>query len=392
MSFTNQNTPDKVYYDVVISNISSEDQPPPGLYFNETRNNPIIMNPQSYYMSIVRFTLDTTTLPIIQPVIQPNQPDRDLTVYSFTLSWKNPIAPFQEFFFREFVHFQPQNQAAIVPSPPSQNQSKLQNNFTGYYDIYSTQYWIFLINETLEAAFAGLQTLVGAALLVLPTTHAPVMTWDTNNNVAILNADKLGYNDLLTNFIEIWMNSSMYNLFSSFPVIIQGLSSTTIGKNVRVATNSLGGTNIVNFPPVTPTYEAIQVIQEFSTLAVWTPITSIVFTSNTLPIVANQISAPLLFLDGNRFNSGGNNADIAQIISDFSADDGIYKPSIKYLPTAQYRLISLMGNTPIYNLDVEVYYKNRIGELIPFKLSSGGTATIKFLFTRKGTEGDVNSF
>ena len=86
MSFTYQDTGDNVYYDVVITNLETIDQNPPTLYFNETRNTPFVYDPESYYLSIIRFTLDTPTLPIFIPVIQPNQPDRDLTIYSVTLS------------------------------------------------------------------------------------------------------------------------------------------------------------------------------------------------------------------------------------------------------------------------------------------------------------------
>jgi hypothetical protein len=37
-------------------------------------------------------------------------------------------------------------------------------------------------------------------------------------------------------------------------------------------------------------------------------------------------------------------------------------------------------------LDIGVFYKDRVGVLVPFRLPSGGTATIKILFTRKYTE------
>jgi hypothetical protein len=152
--------------------------------------------------------------------------------------------------------------------------------------------------------------------------------------------------------------------------------------------SGFGGANIVPYPPSTPLYTALQIVQEYSTIALWTPITAIVFTSNTLPIVANQVSAPLLFFNGTRYQSGGNNSNIAQIITDFVTSDGVYKPNIVFTPSAQYRLVSLVGNTPLYNLDVEVFYRNRVGELIPFRLGSGNSATIKILFTRRGTEGD----
>ena len=132
MSFTQRDTPDKVYYDITVSNIQNTDTPPPILYFNETRNSPFILDPESYYLSIIRFTLDTNTLPIIQPVIQPDQSNVNLTEYSVTLEWTNPVAPFQTFTQQTFIIFVPQNKQAIVPSPPSQTVSKLQNNATGY--------------------------------------------------------------------------------------------------------------------------------------------------------------------------------------------------------------------------------------------------------------------
>jgi hypothetical protein len=233
-----------------------------------------------------------------------------------------------------------------------------------------------------------LNTQVTGAGLALPSPNAPVMNWDTQGNIAILNADQAGYDDTVANHISIYFNGSLFNLFSSFPFIIESEGATLNGRNARVIMSGFGGANIVPYPPVAPTYTALQIVQEFSTIALWTPITSIVFTSNTLPIVANQVSAPLLFFNGTRFTTGGNNANIAQIITDFVANEGVYKPNIIYAPTAQYRLVSLTGNTPLYNLDIAVAYKNRVGEFIPFKLGTGNSATIKILFTRRGTEGE----
>lgn len=388
MSFTNRDTPDKVYYDITISNLANTNTAPPPLYFNETRNSPFVIDPESYYLSIVRFTLDTNTLPVITPEIQADQSNRNLSVYSVTLEWANPVAPFQTFVQQTFLIYAPQNQQAVIPAPPSQTINKLQNNSTGYYDIFNYQYWILLVNQTLQQCYNDLNTQVVSAGLALPSAYAPVMNWDTQQNVAILNADIAGYNDQTANYIKIYFNPSMFNLFSSFPFIIESSDVVANGKNSRIIMSGFGGANTVPYPAVAPLYTALQIVQEYSTLSLWTPITSIVFTSNTLPIVANQVSAPLLFNNGKRFTTGGNNANIAQVITDFIVDNGVYKPSISYVPSAQYRLVNLVGNTPLYNIDVEVFYRNRVGELIPFKLGSGGTATVKFLFTRKGTEGE----
>lgn len=393
MSFTQRDTPSKVYYDITISNLATTSTAGPTIYFNETRNSPFILDPASYYLSIVRFTLDTNTLPVIQPDIQPAPNSNvNLTNYSITLEYNNPVAPFQSFLQQTFITFVPQNNQAIVPAPPSQTLSGLQNNETGYYDIFNYQYWILLVNNTFQQCFTALNAQVVAAGLVLPTPNSPVMSWDIQNNIAILNADQAGYDDTTANKIDIYFNPPLFNIFSSFPFIIESTDVVAGGKNARIIMSGFGGANVVQFPPVAPTYVALQIVQEYSTLALWTPITSIVFTSNTLPIVANQVSAPLLFFDGKRFQSGGNNSNIAQIITDFVANNGIYKPNVVYIPSAQYRLVDLVGNSPLYNIDIEVFYKNRVGEFIPIRLNSGGTATIKILFTRKGTEGDGKNY
>lgn len=391
MSLTYQDTPDKVYYDITVSNLATINTPPPQLYFNETRNNPFVYDPESYYLSIVRFSLDTQSLPILVPEIQPDQPDRDLTIYSVSLTWTNPASPFQTFTQQTFIEFIPQNKIATVPAPPSQTNTKLQNSQTAYYDIYNYQYWIYLINNAWETCFNDLNTQVVGAGLTLPTTHAPVMTWDTQQNIAVINADYAGYNDTTSNYIGMWFNPALYNLFSSFPVLVESLVGGVNGLNVRIITLLFGGGNLVYFPPTSAPasqYQAIQVIQEYSTISNWSPIGAVVFTSNTLPIVPNNISAPAIYYNGTQFITGGNNSNIAQVLTDFVGDEAQYKPFILYEPTAQYRLTNLVGNKPIYNLDIEVYYKNRVGELVPFRLGSGCTATIKILFTRRGTEAD----
>lgn len=374
---------EKLYYDITITNLQTSTVPPPIATFNENRAIPFVYNPQDYYFSIIRFTLDTPTLPIFQPDIQPYQNDRNKTIYSFTLQWTNPIAPFQTFTQQTFVNFIPQDKESPLPSPPSSNSNGLQSNGTGYYNIYNYQYWIYLCNLTLTQCFNDLNTQVTGAGLTLPTVHAPVLNFDTQNNIAILIADQAGYDTTSADYIKIFFNPAMYQLFSSFPVIINNLTSSLNGINLQIDTNTFGGSSLVQYPPVSPTYTAIQVFQEYSTIALWTPVTSIVFTSNTLPVVPNQLSAPLLFFDG-KIISTGNNANTSQIITDLVSDSGIYKPSIVYQPQAQYRLIELQGNRPLSNLDISVFWKNRLGELIPFRLSSGSTATIKILFTKKG--------
>lgn len=384
MSFTQHSQADKIYYDVVITNVETATKPPPTLYFNETRNSPFLQNPEDYYISIIRFTLDTPTLPIFIPEIQPNQGNLNLTIYSVSLNWTDPLTSIN-YVQSEYVIYSPQNNSAVVPLAPNQYSTGLQNNSTGYYNIFTFQYWIYLINNTFTTCFNNLvsQLPLGTSL---PTTNAPILTFDTNSQIAILNCDVLGYNYTSADYIEIYMNPALFQLFSSFPFTINTFNAVANNLNVLIQTNTFGGANEIPFPPINPTYTAIQVIQEYSTIALWSPITSVVFCSQTLPIVPTQISAPSVFIDGITYTNG-NNAVVSQIITDFVSDNGFYKPNIVYNPSAQYRLIDLQGNRPIANLDIEVYWKDRIGALQPFLLGSGCSATIKILFTRKHSTG-----
>lgn len=387
MSFTgNPNaSPDKLYFDISIQNLNNIDQLPTVLSFIETRNTPLLLNPEEYYLSVVRFSLDTPTLPIFTPSIQYNQANRNLTIYSVTLEWRNPAPPNQTFVQQTFVTFAPQDLSASLPVPPSATPNKLQDNSTGYYYIYNYQYWIFLVNNAFTTCFNALNAQVVAAGLVLPTANPPVMTFDTQLNLAILNCDLLGYNDLVANRIDIYFNRPLYQLFSSFPVYAEA-QSATLGRNSQIQTNTFGNTLVIGFPYYAPTYNAIQVFQEYSTISLWTPVKSIVFCSSTLPIVATQVSSPIEIVNGNFIGSNGNNSNQSPIITDFLADGGIYKPQLIYEPTAQYRLVSLQGNRPIYTIDISVFWKDTFGVLIPFRLSAGSGASIKVLFSKRHTE------
>jgi hypothetical protein len=378
---------DKIYFDIVITNLQTVTSPPPTLYFNENRSVPFLHNPEDYYMSIIRFTLDTPTLPLFIPEIQPNQSNINLTVYSITLSWLDTVSGIT-YVQQEYVNYIPQDKSATIPLAPNLLPNGLQNNATGYYSIYTFQYWIYLINLTFTTCFNNLNSQVVSAGASLPTVNAPIMTFDTNNQIAILNCDVLGYDYTSANYIQIFMNPALFQLFSSFPFTVNSLNANINNENVLIQTNTFGGANEIPYPPINPTYTAIQVIQEYSTIALWSPITSVVFTSNTLPVVPTNITSPQIFVNGLIYNNAnGNNSNVSQIITDFVSDSGFYKPNIVYNPTAQYRLIELQGNRPLSNLDISVYWKDRIGALQPFLLGSGTTATIKILFTKRATLG-----
>jgi hypothetical protein len=364
--------PDKVYYDMVISNLNNTNQKPPVAYYNETRSSPIIYDPFKYDLIVARWQLDTNYLPIFIPLIQTNSGDPNATIYSITLQYGASIgAP-------AYVSFSPQNKIAQIPPAPSATSDKLQDNSQGYYDIYTYQYWIYLVNQCFQTAYDNLNAVYGG---VLPSAFAPVMTYDTLNNIAIINADVDGY-DLNSGGIKIFFNQAMGQLFSSFPFLIESFNDT-YNRNFLIQTNVFSVATITDYPPSgTTLFSAYQVFQEFSTISAWNPIISIALASNTLPIIPNNEGVPALIINGVNQQQSGNNNIQSQVITDF-ATDGIYKPIITYIPSGEYRRVSLVGDKPLSNIDISVYYKDRQGRLNPVLLPAGCSISIKLLFEKK---------
>jgi hypothetical protein len=256
-----------------MSNVSNQNINPIPAKYSEARNQAYLDNPSEYWLSILKLTADTQSLPVWRCQIQSGSTDPNLSVYSITLTFGGQA-------FQAFLKFESQNDAIFPPSPPSKNGGQ-QNNSNYYYDVYNYQYVPYLFNKTFKEAFDGLDALVGG----LPTDNPPVMTYDTTNKIAIVYADSTAYNGAdEIGSIGIYFNSATANLFSSFPLFIKNLVSST-GQNFELQTTLFSETNLGLYPPVVPTgsgivqYNCYTIYQEITTVQQWNPITAIVLTS-----------------------------------------------------------------------------------------------------------------
>ena len=386
-------SPELQYFDLTVSNIDGENSKPIPFIYNEARATPFLNKPEDYFLSILRFTSDTTTLPLFIPTIKQNSPNLNDTIYSVTLEWSSVVGGPADVVSQRYVQWTPQNKSAEVPRPPSENFNKLQNNSTGYYSCYNYSFFVLQIYRALEQAFLDIYNQVSAMGSVLPSPHPPIVNWDSTNNQIIIYADEAGYDldegNWATPFnpIKIYFNSALFGLFSSLPTSIIGFSSPiTLGRNMLLGIVNVGDTNLQSIIPKGSTvpYRAICLYQEHSTVANMSPITAIVFTSATLPIQPSQVSTPVTYYNGlPSFN--GTNADVCNVITDLSTEDMTYRPNVVYTPNSQYRLITLYGNSPLTNLDIQIYYRLKDGSLQPMLLGSGGSVTVKLCFIKKST-------
>jgi hypothetical protein len=138
--------------------------------------------------------------------------------------------------------------------------------------------------------------------------------------------------------------------------------------------------------------------QDFnSTGDLWSPISSIVFTSTLLPIKNEAVGQPIILGSGNIGQSQPVSASAFQpIITDVALDlatsgaEG-YKQFIYYSPVAEYRLADFSAkNQSIRTIDIQVFWKNRLdGSLNPIRMYNLSSVSIKCMFRRKGVGGKV---
>ena len=400
--------PDNVYLDLIITNLKSSGTPPVPINFNENRNSPVISSTGKYNLSIVRFSLETQTTPVFIPIIALTDPttglpnsNPDLTVYSVTLQVLDSVTTGVTYTQQTFVNWNPQNTLTPVPFPPSLNPNGLQSDSSDYYFCFSFQWWCNLVLVAMAQCFNSLKNQLTVAgltplqITALIGTVPPFIQFNPDNQTCSLAMPSPYFNTydqtvsptvVNPNAVKLFFNAPLFNLFSSFPAQLTSYT-LSLGRTFQILVSNFGGSNQILYPlyPVPPATSLpfLQVFQEYSTIQNWCPIAGIVFTTSTIPIAPNQLSSPLIFAEGNILsNTSGNNSNFALVLTDLESGELCYKPNIQYSPTAEYRRISLTGTSPLSNIQLSVFWRNRLGNLIPFYLGSGATATVKFLFTK----------
>lgn len=128
-----------------------------------------------------------------------------------------------------------------------------------------------------------------------------------------------------------------------------------------------------------------------STDSLWSPISSVVFTSTLLPIKAEATGTPVILGVGNTgFSSATVQSAFQPIITDISLDTSqtnadSYRKFIYYAPSAEYRLSDFSpSKQEIRNIDIQVFWKNRLdNQLYPITMFNLSSVSIKVMFKHK---------
>lgn len=372
MSYTKVSS-DLLYYTANIRKASHEaidDNRP--LQFVDIRNEAILDKAENYELSIVKFSVDTPSLPLYIAEIQPNQPDPFKTIYAVNLSYTTGLvetflaAPISvEFTQRDFTD--------AAPNPPNQNQNGLQS-VTRAYNSYSYNDLVDDINDALEKAMADLVLLFPGLASIDP----PVITFDCDTNKATICARQDSYAEGLGNKISVYISKSLYPLFSSWPVDKYPVSNKRSEYRIRFKENKKNvEENCFGI------HSAICICQEYETTQAWAPYTSLVFSTNLIPCQTEYLSPPIIYENGSLRPANANLNNYFGIITDISTQETSMRSNLLYLPTAEYRFVSLFGNQPVFKLDFQVYLQTKLGFLVPFVLHANSSVSIKVLFRKK---------
>lgn len=171
------NTPVNIYYNLDVANeqIGDIGVPPAKLSFTEVRSSNLLDTPSDYFLSIVRFSLDTAgSLPVFLPSIDTQQPNDanfpNKTNYLITLALQDAtVDAGVPVIFNAPVYYIPHRSNLGV----QQNQRLRPPLFTGqmtleqatgeYYWVQSWGQWISMLNAALAECYAGLKAAVATA-------------------------------------------------------------------------------------------------------------------------------------------------------------------------------------------------------------------------------------
>ena len=404
--------PSHIYYDLDVVNsvqpslTTSQSSQPNRLTFTEVRSSPILDNPSDYFLSIVRFSLDTAgSMPLFVPQIElQNQVGAapwNNTTYYVSVEYNPPAAPADRLIAKKRVIYVPQSNVYL---PPNASPVSLSEATQPYYWCNNIQTFICMINEALKDAYADIiaQAAAAAPVITLPATwvagNEPYMLWDSDAALATLVTQQDLFEQECLNLGTaegfVYFNNPLFLLFSSFQAIHNyTYDPTPLSVNDGEANyllkvfNKKGGAGnnyVATAVNTGPPYNALYMRQPYCTGATMCPIQSLVFTTSLLPVLPQLIGIPRTQINNN--SSSGQNDNLSNEITDLvvNLDKGTeYFPNVIYLPTAQYRLIDLQGNAPLYGIQINVAWKDIYGIYHDFFLQNGCSCSLKILFQRK---------
>ena len=354
---------------------------------NEDRTTPIINDISKYDLSIVRFdAIGLKDIPIFIPMIESGQSNPNKTVYQCNIKVRisDDNTGSESFETTENIIFEPQIGGLETPKNPD----PLPDYNNEYYYVYTFSHMVRMINRLFQNCYETLQQSINnnATEPITINQKPPHVEFDASTKKFKIYFDSRGYGytayDTPTGsdaYFDISFNSNLYNILSNFT----GFFTNGTDENYFTF---LFPNDISRETITIDTITYIVASQENESLQLWSPASNIVFTTDIIPSLPEQISVNNLY--GTFTERLGSNNDTEHIITDISLplDNPYDVQNIAYVPSGEYRMINLNNSAgrDLKNINFALSWRNKYnGSLVPVKLSSGAYFTVKLMFRKK---------
>lgn len=364
-----------IYFNCIMANPGPRAVP---AVCSQSRTSPLLTDPSKWYLSVIRFDVPGRDIPIniVYADPFPNTNVNQL-IYTVTLTrngttsgpvnliWNGP--EYNTVFKPQVPVFTAQQPRQLVTDPYYFN-----NNYSRF---------VRLINTALATAYAALPD-KGS------TTQPPYITFDPVTDLMTMWAQQ-SYQQNTTNPLDpsnvlIWFNNQLFDYMPSFNAIFNGYVPPVVGQDWAIpiintynnsGTGATGGAYYL-------------MVQDYSSLFSWNSLQNLSFRSNSLPISFENSTG----VDSNgQLLEGSASGNQIAILTDFEPIDngtpGIFKESIQYFPFGEYRLIDMLGNVPITQIQLQVYWTDTKGVVHPLYIPPNNLLSFKILFRRKSFYG-----
>ena len=407
LKMRNNDSPTHTYLDINVYNAPLNNNKKVPLIYYEQRSASILDSPANqYYMSIIRFQLQTADLPIFQFKVDTSDGNTNINrgVYTFTAMWKGSR-------LHQYTHpiiWAPEDLSAPVPASIDDLRNKDE-----YYYAYSVQHIIRIFNQSIRLAFATLYQNVlddETEPIKMPDREDNLYCffqsngagkWILNSYYPLFNEPYLRATDRVypeEGNLGLYMNNSLFSIMCGFPSckINENLFRFSITNNfndniiqIQNVSSMSSGVATMSIPLSTYT-DYIQTHMEYDSTVLMSPILSLVFLSNHIPISFTQDTPPMV-LDSspstNSIMSMGNISSASNIMTDFVIDWNeitSYNGVVQYSPVGEYRLVDLIGTgDDLTQIQFSVYWKDESNNMHQVYLNGGNNCTMKILFRKK---------
>ncbi len=239
---------------------------------------------------------------------------------------------------------------------------------TSFYWVFSYERFIKMINDAFATAHSN--------LTAAPVGSLPPYVQYTNGSLSYVCQRAFYQSDLpVAGRIDIYINILMGTYFDPFNYEIFSVNSP-LGKDLKLEVNDVPE-NYYNPPNLTPVVppDYFRIDAEYDDLYLWNTFKDLVFISDSLPVNYEFTGA----------NSQGL-INFQPIVTDFQPTfegAGESRSTLQYFPQGEYRLINMNSTIPLKRVSIQIFWKDQFDVLHPLTIREGQDASIKLLFIKK---------